>query len=70
MENQNLYFSEKNLSLLHTCDILVIGASLGGIASALQLAQAGKRVMMLESRTYPAYEITAQLRPWLEKHRR
>ncbi len=66
MENQNLYFSEKNLSLLHTCDILVIGANLGGIASALQLAQAGKRVMMLESRTYPAYEITAQLRPWLE----
>lgn len=66
MENQTLYFSETTLPLLYNCDILVVGASLGGIASALTLAQAGKRVMVLEARTYPAYEMTARLRPWLE----
>ncbi len=53
------------LPVLHECDAAVVGGSLGGVAAALALARAGRRVALIESRTYLGREITATLRPWL-----
>ena len=53
------------LPILHTSDALVIGGSLAGVAAALTLARAGRRVALVESRTYLGREITATLRPWI-----
>lgn len=46
-------------------DVIVAGASFGGIAAALALAKKGKRVAIVEPRTYPGRELTATQRPWL-----
>ena len=53
------------LPILHTSDAVVIGGSLAGVAAALTLARAGRRVALVESRTYLGREITATLRPWI-----
>lgn len=58
--------TRSTLPVLHTCDAVVIGASLAGTAAALALAGAGKRVTLVEPRTYPGREISATLRPWLD----
>lgn len=58
-------YEQQTLPVLEQCDAVVVGASLGGIAVALELARAGQRVTLVEPRTYPAREITATLRPWL-----
>ncbi len=55
----------RELPVLHECDVAVAGGSLGGVAAALAQAQAGRRVALIESRTYLGREITATLRPWL-----
>ncbi|MEA1910832.1 MAG: FAD-dependent oxidoreductase, partial [Spirochaetota bacterium] len=34
-------------------DIIVIGAGLGGLASAFELARAGKKVLLLEQHNLP-----------------
>ncbi|MBM7564033.1 FAD-dependent oxidoreductase [Paenibacillus sacheonensis] len=52
--------------VLGEADAVVIGGSLAGIACALELAAAGKRVWLIEPRTYMGSELTATLRPWLE----
>ncbi|SFE19206.1 FAD dependent oxidoreductase [Paenibacillus catalpae] len=52
--------------VLGEADAAVIGGSLAGIACALELANAGKRVWLIEPRTYMGRELTATLRPWLE----
>ncbi len=53
------------LPVLHDCDVVVAGGSLGGVAAALGLARAGRRVAVVEPRTYVGREITATLRPWV-----
>lgn len=53
------------VSVLGEADAVVIGGSLAGIACALELANAGKRVWLVEPRTYMGGSITASLRPWL-----
>ena len=53
------------LPILHISDAVVIGGSLAGVAAALTLARAGRRVALVESRTYLGREITATLRPWI-----
>ncbi len=55
----------RTLPVLHECDVAVVDGSLGGVAAALALARAGRRVILVESRTYLGREITATLRPWL-----
>lgn len=65
MSDISVDFEHTTLPVLHRCDAVVIGGSFGGIAAALRLAQAGKRVTLVESRTYLGREITATLRPWL-----
>jgi flavin-dependent dehydrogenase len=53
------------LPILTTCDALIVGGSFGGTAAALSLAKAGRRVLLVEPRTYLGREMTATLRPWI-----
>lgn len=46
-------------------DVIVAGGSFGGIAACLTLARSGRRVVLVEPRTYLGREITATQRPWL-----
>jgi len=48
-----------------TTDVLVCGGSFAGVAAALAAARAGRRVLLLERRTYLGAEVSAYLRPWL-----
>jgi flavin-dependent dehydrogenase len=63
----NINFEHHDLAVLETCDAVVYSGSFGGIAAALALARGGKRVMMVEPRTYLGREMTATLRPWLKE---
>lgn len=61
----NINVEQHDLAVLETCDAVVYGGSFGGIAAALALTQAGRRVILIEPRTYLGREMTAVLRPWL-----
>lgn len=47
-------------------DIVINGAGLSGYFAAIYAAQQGKRVLVVEKRTSPGYEIAAKRRLWLE----
>jgi flavin-dependent dehydrogenase len=53
------------LPILHVCDVVVVGGSLAGVAAAVTMARAGRKVSLVEPRTYLGREITATLRPWI-----
>lgn len=65
MLNSTLRIGGSVLPVESTADLLVVGASFGGIALAWAAARAGHSVVVVEPRTYPGYETTATLRPWL-----
>lgn len=46
-------------------DLLIVGATFGGVALAQAAAGAGLSVTVVEPRTYPGAEAMATLRPWL-----
>ncbi len=48
-------------------DLVVLGGTLSGCFAALEGAQLGRRVLLIERRTFLATEITATLRPWLDR---
>lgn len=48
-----------------TTDLLVYGGGFAGVAAACAAAAAGRRVCLVERRSYPGTECTATLRPWL-----
>lgn len=50
--------------ILRSADLLVVEAGLAGLAAARLAAQAGKRVLILDRRTYPGYEEGEWKRPW------
>lgn len=54
------------LPVLYAADVIIPGGSCAAISAAVELANAGKRVILIESRSYPGREITAALRPWLD----
>ncbi|MDM5330541.1 FAD-dependent oxidoreductase [Neobacillus sp. CF12] len=56
-----------DIPILAEVDVVIIGGSFAGIACALQFAKQGKRVMLVESRTYLGSELTATLSPWVEQ---
>lgn len=53
------------LPVLLRTEAVIAGGSLAGVAAALQLAYAGRRVAIVEPRTFLGREIGAYLRPWL-----
>jgi len=48
-------------------DLVVIGGSLSGCFAALHAARKGLKVLLIERRTFLATEITATMRPWLQR---
>ena len=59
-------FGRSGLPVLADCDVAVVGGSFGGVAAALALARAGRKVAVVEPRTYLGREVTAMLRPWVQ----
>jgi flavin-dependent dehydrogenase len=55
----------QQIDILKTCDAAVVGGSIAGVATALELARAGHKVVLVESHTYLGREITSTLRPWI-----
>jgi ribulose 1,5-bisphosphate synthetase/thiazole synthase len=53
------------LPVLRTAEVVVCGGSFAGVSVALELTRAGRKVLLIESRTYLGREIGAHLRPWL-----
>lgn len=58
-------FSKSNLPILRSGDVIIVGGSFAAISAALIFARAGRKVVLVESRTYLGREITASLRPWI-----
>lgn len=54
-----------NLQPMLTVDALVVGGGFAGLAAAVALAKAGKRVCLVEARSYLGTELFAPLCPWL-----
>jgi len=61
----DLRFTRRALPILRSAEVVVVGGSFGGIAAALAFARAGRRVTLVEPRTYLGREMTATLRPWV-----
>jgi len=51
-----------------TCDVLVVGAGLGGCAAALRAARMGRRVCLIDENGWPGGQITSQGVPTLDEH--
>jgi flavin-dependent dehydrogenase len=47
-------------------DVIVVGGSLAGVASALEFARAGRKIVVVEHRMYLGREISATLKPWVD----
>jgi ribulose 1,5-bisphosphate synthetase/thiazole synthase len=60
-------FARNDITLLGAFDTVVVGGSCGGVAAAELLARRGQRVALVEPRTYLGRELTATLRPWLQR---
>src|SRR5690625_597033 len=56
----------EEIPLISEVDVAVIGGSFAGMSSALAYANQGKRVIVVESRTYLGSELTASNKPWIE----
>ena len=59
-------FDAARLPILRRADVIVIGGSLAGVAAALEFARAGRKVVLIEQRSYLEREISATLRPWID----
>ncbi|MBN2326829.1 MAG: FAD-dependent oxidoreductase [Candidatus Omnitrophica bacterium] len=57
----------ENDAAINQVDVIVAGGSIKGCMAALQAAESGARVLVIESRSYLGSEITAALRPWIQK---
>jgi ribulose 1,5-bisphosphate synthetase/thiazole synthase len=61
----SVQLSLSRLPVLRKADVVIIGGSLTGIASALEFARAGRKTVLVEHRMYLGREISATLRPWV-----
>ncbi len=60
-----IQLNRPSLPILRNSEIVVVGGGFAGAAAALTFARAGRRVVLVEPRTYLGREITATLRPWV-----
>jgi ribulose 1,5-bisphosphate synthetase/thiazole synthase len=59
-------FPASNLPILREAEVVIAGGSFAAVAAAFEFAKAGKKVVLVEPRTYLGREITATLRPWID----
>ncbi|WP_329459164.1 FAD-dependent oxidoreductase [Streptomyces sp. NBC_01497] len=57
--------SGRDLPVLYERDAVVLGAGLAGVAAAITLADAGRRVLLADEGASPGGELTEAGRPWL-----
>jgi flavin-dependent dehydrogenase len=59
-------FERSRVPIMLRADVIVAGGSLAGVAAALEFARAGKKVVIVEHRTYLGREVAATLKPWVD----
>lgn len=64
---KTIHLTRPSLPVLRRPEVVVAGGSFAGVAAALELARAGRKVLLVEPRTYLGREVTATLRPWTAK---
>ncbi len=64
-EAQKVRFSRSHVPILRKGDVVIVGGSFAAIAAAAEFARGGRKVVLVESRTYLGREMTATLRPWI-----
>ncbi|MHC4149385.1 MAG: FAD-dependent oxidoreductase, partial [Planctomycetota bacterium] len=62
---QKVRFCRRDVPILREGDVVIVGGSFAAIAAALEFARAGKKVVVVEQRTYLGREMSATLRPWI-----
>ncbi|WP_077623219.1 FAD-dependent oxidoreductase [Sediminibacillus massiliensis] len=68
-QQKEVQIPSRELPILFDVDVAIVGGSFAAVSAALKLADAGKQVAIIESRTYLGREVTATLRPWLDASR-
>jgi ribulose 1,5-bisphosphate synthetase/thiazole synthase len=63
-QETDVRFARAALPVIAKAEVAIAGGSFAAVAAARALAQAGKRVVLVESRTYLGREATATIRPW------
>lgn len=62
----SVQFHRARLPVLRKADVVVIGGSVAAVAAALEFARAGRKVVLVEYRTYLGREVSATLKPWVD----
>ena len=62
-------YLKRTLPVLRSGDVVIAGGSFAGIAAALTFSRSGKKVVLVEPRTYLGREISAVLSPWISTGR-
>ncbi|SFJ51205.1 FAD dependent oxidoreductase [Halobacillus dabanensis] len=65
-QKSEIYLSSKSLPILYDVDAVIIGGTFAGVTAARRFAEAGKKVALVESRTYLGTDMCATLRPWVQ----
>lgn len=64
-QGKDVRFSGTNLPVIAHADVVIAGGSFAAVVAAQTLARAGKKGVLVESRTYLGRELTATIRPWI-----
>lgn len=59
-------FERSRIPILLRADVIIAEGSLAGVAAALEFSRAGKKVVIVEHRTYLGRELAATLKPWVD----
>src|SRR5664280_2814172 len=63
---RSVRFERSRVPILLRAAVIIAGGSLAGVAAALEFARAGKKVVIVEHRTYLGREVAATLKPWVD----
>ena len=64
-QETDVRFSAIDVPVIAKADVVIAGGSFAAVAAAQTLARAGKKAVLVESRTYLGRELTATIRPWV-----